>query len=388
MSDIDVSALHEDAAFAVRMAIELGFRAEQDRVGTVILHAPHHPITLSVPPVRQWNRRKMDTLQRKIIKYADPVKRMTVAAALDPDEKGVDPTYDSPIFRAMLASVDPRLGDDGILHSDDPVNPLVPPSEPPAPEPPQESPDGARIVKSSPWLAAAGPATGNRPGRRYESEAVIERHWSDGSIDYVCSWPGCGFTHPSNPRAVASHYGGSKDHAKVGPQSPQYADPDYVEPITHHRSAQNRAARLARELALVIVDADGNLEAAAYDDPLEWARTVAERIVAARDANRLTRETESGEPMTPEELIERIRVIVDDGSYLRRIEAEATLIAERDNLAADLAELRDQVDRLSKDAVTDATTIGDLNAALMESQEGERRARERWEALRSLVEGE
>lgn len=91
------------------------------------------------------------------------------------------------------------------------------------------------IVSEKPWLAHK--AASKDGGIMYESKAVVERTWSDGSIDYRCSLEGCDYT-SDKPHSVRAHYGRSKDHPNLGTRrgEKEVKGQDYFEPLTHRPS--------------------------------------------------------------------------------------------------------------------------------------------------------
>lgn len=102
------------------------------------------------------------------------------------------------------------------------------------------------IVSEHPWMAhKAASAAG---GTMYESPTTRERRWSDGTLDYVCAKPGCGYTSP-RPVSVARHYGRSNDHPKAAEQ-PVVPGKDYFEPFTtRHTPSEGRVQAILALLA-------------------------------------------------------------------------------------------------------------------------------------------
>lgn len=90
------------------------------------------------------------------------------------------------------------------------------------------------ITSERPWLARKQPSkTG---GTKYESAAVVERQWDNGTVDYACSVCLAGWTSP-NPRSVAAHYGHAHTVRGEGiptAEAQQHLQPggDYTEPET------------------------------------------------------------------------------------------------------------------------------------------------------------
>jgi hypothetical protein len=102
------------------------------------------------------------------------------------------------------------------------------------------------IMSEHPWMAhKAASASG---GTMYESATTRERRWSDGTLDYVCALPGCGYTSP-RPVSVARHYGRSNDHPKAAEQ-PVVPGKDYFEAFTsRHTPSEGRVQAILALLA-------------------------------------------------------------------------------------------------------------------------------------------
>jgi hypothetical protein len=104
----------------------------------------------------------------------------------------------------------------------------------------------------TPWLAHK--ASNKVGGTRYQSEAVVQRTHSDGSIDFECAFEGCEYE-SQNPRGVAVHYG--KAHTMKGQVPPASQDngltidPEYTEPILtrDYRPTERMVSALMEVLA-------------------------------------------------------------------------------------------------------------------------------------------
>jgi hypothetical protein len=100
------------------------------------------------------------------------------------------------------------------------------------------------ITSTKPWLAhKAASATG---GKFYESQAVTERTWSDGTVDYACSLDGCDYT-SDKPHSVRAHYGRSVSHPNLGTRkdAKEVKGKDYFEAMTHRPTKGRIEAILA-----------------------------------------------------------------------------------------------------------------------------------------------
>ena len=153
-----------------------------------------------------------------------------------------------------------------------------------------------RITREEPWSAVR-----NHRGETYPSDAVMERHWSNGTTDYACRWEGCEFTDDS-PRTVAAHNGSHKRGQGTGPR-PEVdgVDPEHV---SNPRKI-TRVRNLAREI-------DGALTAAIAAgitaDP-EW---LAQWIIDHR-IDALPAAGEEPVPLTSEDILDKIAALVDRG---------------------------------------------------------------------------
>jgi len=67
------------------------------------------------------------------------------------------------------------------------------------------------LVSAKPWLSRMGTNRTKLTASLVENDRVLERTWSDGTVDWVCSL--CGYRADA-PRSVAAHYG--QTHTKSG----------------------------------------------------------------------------------------------------------------------------------------------------------------------------
>jgi hypothetical protein len=180
--------------------------------------------------------------------------------------------------------------------------------------------DGMRVVDERPWLAHFGAKP--RGGRRYPSPVVRERTWSDGHVDYVCALDGCGWDN-ERPLSVARHYGRAAGHPAVGREAQRRGhviDLSYTEAMNPRGSipTDQRVQRWATRLRKILdeVTLSGDLDAD--------AALLAEHLVEQLP----TPSSGDGEPLTAEEILDRIRTLVDRGEYLR-LRAELTETCQR-----------------------------------------------------------
>jgi hypothetical protein len=299
--EINLSKVSEKVQPLILMAIEVGWMGTQQRNGTVIIHSPvDNRVVLSFAPVRSWNSAKLRTISAKIRKYGDPVKVAILQTKVDEVDEG----------KAQMA--DPIISEKLVVSLMDPTKPVVMEDEPaPKPEPPKKEAPPPRIVSERPWAARKGTNARNpeRGGRVYDSPTVIERHWSDGTIDFKCTR--CDYTNPL-PRSVKQHFASSKDTLHtLTPEEAQNQrktsiDPSYTAPLYHYgTSVEIRSNRLAAELIRAAA-------AVASDEDLErWLTNLATQVIVTRDEEKSPPEQHG--PLTTEQVLERIRRLVDGG---------------------------------------------------------------------------
>lgn len=180
------------------------------------------------------------------------------------------------------------------------------------------------ITRERPWLARRSATRAG--GNKYRSGAVVERTWSDGTVDYVCSSPGCGWNSTA-PRSVASHY--AANHGTERPTSDaakQRIVPaaDYTEPLTHHE--YNPTQRLVRAL----VD---YLEGESWETSEDLATIM---LRWAHDRPDLPEpEAQTYQPLTSDQIVARIQALVG-GPLVERIEELEKAVADRDHEIARL----------------------------------------------------
>jgi hypothetical protein len=226
------------------------------------------------------------------------------------------------------------------------------------PEPePEPRPAAPTIVRESPWMARLRAGTeGVSSGKRYASHAVLERLWSDNHTDYVCAQAGCS-VESDDPNFIANHYARSKDHehkwvkSGVRPAAVmQVEDPDYTQPSGARR--QQRVEALAKRIAKIIAAVHGG----GNSDPDYLAVRIAEELTPDHEAT----DVATGRPLTDQEILDRIRRLLDRGEYLR--------------LEDQLCEALEKVNNLSEQ--------------LAQEHASRQRAVDRWQALQAIVLGE
>lgn len=292
MSAIDTSHLIPDLRELVRVALELGWTA---RMGTnrktVMLRSHDGKKTLAVDPINSINARLLQQKQRTVTRYADKVKLAVLEAAMETpalmrDLKGV--AAEAAVYSKVHDGLPITLGE--ALDAQESSDTLVVDS-------------GIVEVSRRPWQARRQSAPGG--GTVYDSDAVVEVRFSDGSVNYECAL-GCGYSHATNPRSVATHYG--KGHTAKGDAVParggqERIDPTYTEPLTHRDyTPTERLVRLLQHAIEEAMEGSWNTRDLAVSI-LRWQHD---------------RVGEGGEPgpsvpLTDSQIVERIRLMLDTG---------------------------------------------------------------------------
>lgn len=255
---------------------------------------------------------------------------------------------------------------------------------PPVPDPDPAAERVPHVVKVKPWMAKH--SISGSQARTYESKAVLERKWSDGSADYQCSL--CDYTN-AEARSVSAHYG--KSHPEQ-PATPAYEEV-MVNPGAHWTPTerqQGRIRRLANEMQAASEALGG--EMTAYE--------CAQWIVQHRDEARDKHLEDEGTPLTNDQVVARIRSLVDGGVYadlLARLDevqmqCAAQVAQARADTEAQMAEMA-RHDTGAKNAVSvieKRLAEAEEQARVAEAAEAAalaqaREATDKWKALRELI---
>jgi hypothetical protein len=195
-------------------------------------------------------------------------------------------------------------------------------------------------VQMRPWLARRNAKQGG--GIRYESEAVIERTWPDGRVDYLCSVPDCGYEN-DKPRSVANHYGAahtSKGETEPAGNGPLHVDPAYTEPAStrSYRPTQ----RLVDALKAVLDGVVGQDTEEAAVAILTWMN---ERPDIEHESRPLV-------PLTDGDILNRIRLLVGQPDQTEQIESLTGELIEarrqRDEANAHLVKVQRDLDGIKE----------------------------------------
>lgn len=184
----------------------------------------------------------------------------------------------------------------------------------------QEAKRDRTIVSQKPMIAK------DTEGRGYESKVSIERHWSDGSVDYKCV--DCDYS-STNRLAIRGHRSGSKHTARGRDRASHKIE---VPLAASYAPRQTRIEALAAVIQGLV--SEGTV------DPAEIAR---QALTWVHEQTRHgTSEAAEREPMTAEDTLNRIRLLLDDGSRQKIVE----LTQQIDDLHAERTQLTERVDEL------------------------------------------
>lgn len=386
MVDFDMSVarrkLSKAAIEVLELAEDLGYTLEwaSQKQQAIALRSTFDDRKLLLP-MSSINANRLRSLGTQIIRHADPERvadasdmtrisernrkagriPLTFDIATDNDittKRGGAP-MPTAVERAMnearlLAEEDERVIRDA-NDDDEQVAELVAAERVPSSGPVHRDGDpSVSLVSESPWMVRKGGHEG-KAGRMYESHSVIHRVWSDGGEDYRCRF--CSYA-SDNPRGVAGHAA----RTKVGHPSQAEAElevhrvNEYVPTEIKHPLSAIR--RLTSELTHAL-DGIADWESLGRE---ELARTLAEHVFAARP------DREPAEPLTSEQIIHRITLMVDSGRLAemhQQVEATAAALREAQEMRAEMSvragELERRVDALTAErrALRDLLTTED-----------------------------
>jgi hypothetical protein len=181
-----------------------------------------------------------------------------------------------------------------------------------------------KLVRVEPMIAR------RRQGKGYPSGTTNQRQWSDGSVDYACRFEGCDYESP-NRKSVGAHWRlhvhGGDVEKQVQPH-PTVAIEEYE--VAHREGytpRRERVSALAEVLAALDIGAMSHEDLAEF--VLNWQHeqsTSGTRLAAER------------EDLTSDDILNRIRALLDNGTYLRQRDEIAALQAGKTQAEADLYE--------------------------------------------------
>lgn len=321
----DLRGFHKDLQEVVLMALDTGWTATRQSNGGIRLHAPDGETNAYVPMTTKPSRNVAQTLRRKVVKHADALRLAAVVAGSSIEQE------------VQVGEIPPE-----------------PPREPrhraKVEEKPEAAPGAAAtVVSERPFVAKKAP--GKDGGTVYESQAIVERRWSDGTVDFRCSR--CDYAH-HNYRSVSAHNGKAHKAANAVEASlpVTLVDPAYTE--SPHRGYTPSPRLLAAFIEALGSDYSTLPPDALAERMLTWWH---ERPDIGVPGERRLKD------LSAEECLQRIRQIADRGETLTlRDEVEALRVetaqarealAEAQAAAArargDLAAFRDLAASISTD---------------------------------------
>lgn len=325
---IDFTGYHDRLRLVVSMAKDLGWEIHQDRTGITMM-SPVTPKRVRVDRVRQYNENKFKSLFFQVIRNSDPERVGTVRQAILMSGEESLPTSvradflldGAPAQAAALVGV-----------------------------PIEASPTPVRKRRwRRPWRARTGKSL-------YPSKAVEEIVEEEEVVGYGCS--ACDFEAPT-PQQVAAHYRARRDalHSHGHPQTP-------IVGKAPEREGYVPSARLVRLLAHALQEAMDSTDTCTADDLARVA------LVWQHERPDLP-DPEPREPLTAEQIVERIRRLVSDDAMTtlqernedleRRLD---TAMSEAQGLRAAFHDLRSEMDALRQRAEDAEGTVGALRDLL------------------------
>jgi hypothetical protein len=320
-TSLDMHGMADQLKMLVGFAVDIGFTAHSHK-GGVRLIAPGSSKTIEVPRVRQYRASNLESLTKQVFRYGDPEKRSATMRALTLGTLDIDPD----IKFAVLAE---DAQNTARVMVDMPVEQTA-----------------RTLVRRGPWLARKS-VSGKGPVGFYESHAVIEEEWSDGTTVYLCSK--CDYR-SDRPRGVSSHY--ANRHAT------HVTKPGPVVTVVDEKESP----RLVRLLAHA-------LEEREKDDSVDNTYQGQAAFVLAwmRDRPGWTDYVKPADDLTLDEALGRIRDLVK-----QEVEsATKTAHSERDEALLNVAKAREEMEEVRRlahaereEMRTNLATLGDLIQSL------------------------
>jgi hypothetical protein len=186
------------------------------------------------------------------------------------------------------------------------------------------------VVSQHPMVAKRG------QGKAYDSGTTMVQTMSDGSTRYACRFEGCGYW-SLNRKAVSGHWSRAKGHPNTEVRSipPYRAEVPEAHPYAPRKiRVEALAQRLLETLSGEAIPTLEELAEALAQKALTWVH---------EQTGQGTGFAEEREPMTAEETLARIRLLLDTGESF-------TLRQENERLASQVAELTSRVEEARQEA--------------------------------------
>lgn len=294
--DVLPGFLKHDIREIISVAVGLGWR--------VHVSANRKSVTIISPDeVKRYHfsdtgraSHNLGRIRRDLIRHGEPAKVAVAEAAAHAVHEKHDRRYGEALIEIL-----PDVGDPGTVEYEE---------ESSVPEPERH------IVSEEPMRAKAS------EGRGYRSQVSIERHWSDGTVDYKCA--DCDYT-STDRLAIRGH---RVSHGKADIRPPRV--PMEVPNASAYRPRKERIQALAEYLS-------ERLQGLTCDSP-EALFTVAQEALlwVHEQSAKGTRYAVETEPLTAEDTLNRIRALLDQGETMRQAERIADLerrLAEAEDIA-------------------------------------------------------
>lgn len=193
--DYDLSRLHPAAADAVREAIELGWRATQQNSGAIILYSPdrENRQELVIPPIRQYNDRKLKGLVEKIHRYSDAedLALLKIRREAETERHAAQSAQEQ---AQEVARLEARARN--AREAQEAADQASVDAEP-------------HVLSAHPWVVRQGSVRMDGTLRVYDSRQVTQRNWSNDTVDFICTGTGCN-QKSTNPASIQVHYSKSQ----------------------------------------------------------------------------------------------------------------------------------------------------------------------------------
>lgn len=215
----DLGGFDSDARQLIKTMESCGWEGRRTSKGHWLGKAPDGTTTITVPPKMSRPNRSAQNSEAQFARWLRTQAPEELSTLDDVMTNGDDTVADDILRAGAFAK------------ATDVIMSKVPP----------------KLLSARPWLARK--KHGPIGGERYESQAVVENHYSDGSVEFVCAF-GCGYSNP-NPKGVAVHYGRShtmSGETKPAGEGPRHVDVTYTEPSFHREySPQDRLVKALSE---------------------------------------------------------------------------------------------------------------------------------------------
>jgi len=267
---VKLGGFSKESTKVIRQLEEYGWTFTVSRQGHAIGHAPDGVTRTSISKNLSRANRSQQAAEATVKRWERALAERKAVDEIDKAEVTMnaeqDHPYDPVLTPMLLAATQKHVNKSGTAFGEAIIADL-----PSAPEP------RATAISRAPWLARQGTSRSKGTTSLYESGAVVEVTWSDGTLTYECSIEECDYASP-NPRSVSSHFRGHVrrgDHEPVG----QLARPSVAKdvPVTEYREGYTGktyepSERLLAALEAFLADAGTtDIRALAYA-ALVWAR--------------------------------------------------------------------------------------------------------------------